>query len=172
MALPLEQYGLIGDCRTAALVGADGSIDWRCLPRFDSPACFAGCSVGPEHGLWRIAPVHDPRTVAQRYRGDTLIVETELATSAGAIRLVDFMSLGSEAADGVRMVEGVRGSVPARLDLTLRPDYGEVVPWVQRTQDGLTAIVGPGLWRLRSPVPLVNEQFTTPCTRDSVSRSI
>ena len=161
MALPLEQYGLIGDCQTAALVGADGSIDWLCLPRFDSPACFAALLGTPEHGRWRIAPVHDARMVAQRYRGDTLIVETELTTNEGAIRLVDFMSLRSEAADVVRLVEGVRGSVPARLDLTLRSDYGEVVPWVRRTKDGLIAIAGPSLWRLRSPVPLVNEEFRT-----------
>jgi GH15 family glucan-1,4-alpha-glucosidase len=161
MALRLEQYALIGDCQTAALVGANGSIDWLCLPRFDSAACFAALLGGPEHGRWRISPVASARHVTQRYRGDTLLLETVFSVDDGEARILDFMSLRSAVADVVRIVEGVRGSVPMRLDLTLRADYGEVVPWVRRTNDGLTAIAGPDLWRLRSPVPLANEHFAT-----------
>ena len=161
MPLALEQYALIGDCQTAALVGADGSIDWLCLPRFDSAACFAALLGGPEHGRWRFATVDPPQQVRQRYRGDTLILETEFDTGEGTIRLVDFMSLRTSAADVVRLVEGVRGNVRIRMDLTLRSDYGEVVPWVRRTADGLRAIAGPDCWRLRSPVPIVNQNFAT-----------
>jgi GH15 family glucan-1,4-alpha-glucosidase len=161
MALPLERYALIGDCQTAALVGADGAIDWLCLPRFDSPACFAALLGGPEHGRWRISTSEASHKTIQQYRGETLVLETEFRARGGAVRVIDFMSLRSEVADVVRIVEGVSGSLPMRLDLTLRSDYGEVVPWVRRTEDGLVAIAGPDLWRLRSPVPLVNENFTT-----------
>jgi GH15 family glucan-1,4-alpha-glucosidase len=161
MAHPLEHYALIGDCQTAALVGADGSIDWLCLPRFDSPACFAALLGAPEHGRWRISTAEKPHQTIQKYRDDSLVLETEFRAHGSAVRVVDFMSLRSEVADVVRIVEGVSGSLPMRLDLTLRSDYGEVVPWVRRTEDGLVAIAGPDLWRLRSPVPLVNENFTT-----------
>jgi GH15 family glucan-1,4-alpha-glucosidase len=139
----LERYALIGDCQTAALVGANGSIDWLCLPRFDSRACFAALLGDSEHGRWRISSAEAPRSVAQRYRDGTLILETALRTSRGAVRLVDFMPLRGDVADVIRFVEGVEGSVPMRLDLTLRADYGDVVPWVRRTPDGLTAIAGP-----------------------------
>jgi GH15 family glucan-1,4-alpha-glucosidase len=161
MSLRIEQYGLIGDCQTAALVGSDGSIDWLCLPRFDSAACFAALLGTPEHGRWQIQPGVPSRTSRRQYRADTLVLETEFETDAGSVRLVDFMSLRSDVADVVRMVEGVDGTVPMRMDFTIRSEYGSVVPWVRRADDGIVAIAGPDLWRLRSPIPLINEDFTT-----------
>jgi len=161
VSLKIEHYALIGDCQTAGLVGHDGSIDWLCLPRFDSPSCFAALLGGPEHGQWRLHPAVEPRRTHQHYRDDTLIVETEFDCGPGAVRLIDFMSLGSDAADVVRIVEGTRGTVPMEMTLTLRTDYGSTVPWVRRTDDGLIAIAGPDLLRLRSPVGLRNENFAT-----------
>jgi GH15 family glucan-1,4-alpha-glucosidase len=161
MPLRIENYALIGDCQTAGLVGNDGSLDWLCLPRFDSPACFAALLGTPDHGRWRFHPAGVERASRQRYRDHTLIVETEFDTSSGSVRLVDFMSLGSDVADVVRIVEGIRGSVQMEMDLTLRPDYGAAIPWIRRTDDGLTAIAGPDLLRLRSPVPIVNADFAT-----------
>ena len=161
MALALEEYALLGDCQTAALVGRDGSIDWLCLPRFDSAACFAALLGGPEHGRWRLNLPEPIRAARRRYRPGTLILETEFESDGGVARVIDFMSLRSDVADVVRIVEGVRGSVRMRMDLTLRPDYGAVVPWLQRTTDGVVAIAGPDLLRLRSAVPLVNENFQT-----------
>lgn len=161
MASRLEQYALIGDCQTAALVGADGSIDWLCLPRFDSAACFAALLGTCEHGRWRLAPTARVKATQRRYRSNTLVLETDFLTDAGTIRLIDFMSLRSDVADVVRVVQSLSGDVPVRLDLTLRSDYGTVIPWVRRTEDGIVGIAGPDLFRLRSPVPLVNENFAT-----------
>lgn len=157
----LEHYGLIGDCQTAALVSAHGSIDWLCLPRFDSAACLAALLGGPEHGRWQLHPAAPVRAARQRYRGETLVLETEYDVDGGAARIIDFMPLRSDAADVVRIVEGVRGSVPMSMHLTLRFDYGSIVPWVRRTEDGLSAIAGPDRVRLRSPVPVKNENFET-----------
>src|SRR3954469_20130436 len=117
MALPIEDYAVLGDTGTAALVGKDGSVDWLCLPRFDSPACFAALLGGPDNGRWRIAPAGEGRAVRRRYRGDTLILETEFETDAGVVRLVDFMPPRGEAPDLIRIVEGVKGRVPMHLDL-------------------------------------------------------
>jgi GH15 family glucan-1,4-alpha-glucosidase len=161
VALKIEQYGLIGDCQAAALVGDNGSIDWLCLPRFDSAAFLAALLGGPEHGRWQLRPAKPVRGARQKYRPDTLILETVFETEDGSARLIDFMSLRSEVADVVRIVEGVRGTVPMRMDLTIRCEYGSVIPWVQRTEDGITAIAGPDLLRLRSVVPLTNENFAT-----------
>jgi GH15 family glucan-1,4-alpha-glucosidase len=161
MALPLEQYGFIGDCQSGALVGSNGAIDWLCLPRFDSPACFAALLGTPEHGRWQLSPAGDGWSARQRYRGETMILETEFSSPAGAVRIIDFMSLRSTVADVVRIVEGVRGTVEMQMHLTLRSDYGVVVPWVVGTGNGLRAIAGPDQWRLRTSVPLVNEQFET-----------
>jgi GH15 family glucan-1,4-alpha-glucosidase len=161
MALSLEQYALIGDCQAAGLVGLDGSIDWLCLPRFDSAACFAALLGDSGHGRWCIRAAGAARATRRRYRGDTLVLETEFDAPEGTVRLIDFMSLRTDAADLVRIVEGVRGRVPVRMDLTIRFDYGSIVPWVRRIADGLTATAGPDLLRLRSPVPLTNENFTT-----------
>ena len=161
MALRLEHYGLIGDCGTAALVGRDGSIDWLCLPRFDSSACFAALLGRPEHGRWLIRPVADDARSRQGYRGDTLVLETEFDSASGRVSIIDFMPLRGEAADLVRLVEGVSGRVAMRMELTIRSHYGEIIPWVRRTEDGLVAIAGPDAWRLRAPVPLRNENFAT-----------
>ena len=144
----IEDYAMIGDCLTSALVAMDGSVDWLCLPRFDSPACFAALLGGPDNGRWRIAPAEEITATRRQYRGSTLILETEFETAEGAVRLIDFMPPRGEAPDLVRIVEGVRGRVPMHLDLTLRFDYGSVVPWVQRVDGGITATAGPDLVRI------------------------
>lgn len=161
MALRIEQYALIGDCQTAGLVGANGSIDWLCLPRFDSAACFAALLGTAEHGRWQLSPAAEVRATKRQYHANTLVLETDCRTDGGAVRIIDFMSLRSDAADVVRIVVGLEGMVPMRLDLTLRSEYGTVVPWLRRTADGIVAIAGPDLLRLRSPVPLSNENFAT-----------
>ena len=161
MALRIEQYALIGDCQTAGLVGANGSIDWLCLPRFDSGACFAALLGTAEHGRWQLRPAVDVRASQRQYRPNTLVLETDFRTDGGVVRVIDFMSLRSDVADVVRIVVGLKGTVPMRLDLTLRSEYGTVVPWVRRTEDGIVAIAGPDLLRLRCPVPLTNEHFAT-----------
>jgi GH15 family glucan-1,4-alpha-glucosidase len=161
MPLRIEDYGLIGDCQAAALVGRDGSIDWLCLPRFDSPACFAALLGRPEHGRWLIAPAGEVRKTSRRYRGESLVLETEYETAEGTVAIIDCMPVRVRAPDLVRVVEGRRGQVRLKLELILRFDYGSIIPWVQRTEDGLSAIAGPDRVQVRSPVPLVNENFTT-----------
>jgi GH15 family glucan-1,4-alpha-glucosidase len=153
-------YALIGDLHTAALVGRDGSIDWLCLPRFDAPACFAALLGGPDNGHFRLAPAADG-TVSRRYVGDTLILETSWETGDGTVRVVDFMPPRGEAADVVRIVEGVSGRVPMRLDLRLRFGYGHIAPWVRHTDEGLSAIAGPDAVWLRTDVPLHGEGGAT-----------
>jgi GH15 family glucan-1,4-alpha-glucosidase len=154
-ALPLriEDYALIGDCETAALVGRDGSIDWLCWPRFDSGACFAALLGTPDHGRWLIAPTETAPRVRRRYRPGTLILETEFATAEGAVTLVDFMPPRGSASDVVRIVVGKSGTVEMALELVLRFDHGSVVPWVRRLEDKtLAAIAGPDMVVLRTPV--------------------
>src|SRR4051794_21548701 len=113
----IEDYALIGDCQTAALVGRDGSIDWLCLPRFDSPACFAALLGTPEHGRWLLAPAGPVHRVERRYREETLVLETEFVTDDGTVALMDFMPPRTEVLDLVRIVEGRRGRVPMRMEL-------------------------------------------------------
>ena len=158
----IEDYALIGDCQTAALVSLEGSIDWLCWPRFDSPACFAALLGGPEHGHWRIAPVGTAQ-VRRRYRPDTLVLETDFETAQGAVTLVDFMPIGSVYSDLVRMVIGRRGRVPMNMDGVLRFDYGASVPWIRYSADGraVRAIAGPDMVHLSSPVALENRQRAT-----------
>ncbi len=136
----IEDYALIGDCQTAALVSRDGSIDWLCWPRFDSPACFAALLGKPEHGRWRISPKDPPKSVRRSYRRDTLILETEFETAEGAVTLIDFMPVRSspsgEMSDLVRMVIGRRGRVAMQMQMILRLDYGTAVPWVSRLAVG------------------------------------
>jgi GH15 family glucan-1,4-alpha-glucosidase len=122
MSMRIEDYGLLGDLHTAALVGRDGSVDWLCLPRLDSPACFAALLDTEEAGRWRLAPTGAGRCARRRYRGDTLVLESEWDTPDGTVRLLDFMPPRGEAADIVRIVEGVRGSVEVEMDLRLRFD--------------------------------------------------
>src|SRR5439155_17603944 len=131
MPLPIEQYALLGDATTAALVGLDGSIDWLCVPRFDSGACFAALLGGPEHGRWLIAPA-GPFTARRRYVGDTMILETEFATATGRVKVTDFMPPRDRRADVFRRVEGLDGTVEMEHEYVLRFDYGRVIPWVRR----------------------------------------
>ena len=159
----IEDYALIGDCHSAALVGRDGSIDWLCWPRFDSAACFAGLLGKREHGRWRLAPVGIERCARRRYRGDSLILETDFETSDGAVTLVDFMPMRAEHCHLVRMVLGRRGRVKMEMEFILRFDYGASVPWVTRLQkgDGIRAVAGPDMVVLRSPVSLQGRELTT-----------
>ncbi len=157
----IEDYALIGDCLTSALVGEDGSVDWLCLPRFDSPACFAALLGGPDNGRWRISPKGAITSTRRRYRGDTLVLETEFETAEGAVRLIDFMPPRGEAPDLVRIVEGVRGRVAMDLELILRFDYGSIVPWVEREGTSLTATAGPDMVRIVAGADLRGENFTT-----------
>ena len=158
---PIEDYALIGDCETAALVSRSGSIDWLCFPRFDSLACFAALLGGPEHGRWLLAPAGEPRAVRRRYREGTLVLETEFETAEGIVAVIDCMPVRGDVPDVFRVVEGRRGRVPMRTELTIRFDYGSLTPWVRRTEDGLTAIGGVNLVRVRTPVPLRGENFHT-----------
>ncbi len=145
----IEDYALIGDCHTAALVGRDGSIDWLCLPRFDSGACFAALLGTEQHGRWLIAPEAEVRRVRRRYRPGTLVLETEYETDDGAVTLIDCMPPRTEEPDLVRVVVGKRGRVRMRMQLVIRFDYGSIVPWVRRTDGSLQAIAGPDMLRLR-----------------------
>ena len=151
MARRIEDYALIGDCETAALVGRDGSIDWLCWPRFDSEACFAALLGKPENGRWLIAPDGPVRRIERRYRDNTLILETDFETPEGAVTLIDFMPIRDIASDIVRIVVGRRGEVPIRMELVIRFDYGRLVPWVSRVgEDCLRAIAGPHSTILRT----------------------
>lgn len=161
MALRIEDYALIGDTRTAALVGSDGSIDWLCAPRFDAPACFAALLGGSEHGRWKIAPTEPPTNVRRRYRDGTLVLETEFETADGAVRITDCMPLPDERVEVARMVEGVSGTVTLDCELVIRFDYGRIVPWVRRLDGGVSATAGPDALLLRTPVPTHGEGFTT-----------
>jgi GH15 family glucan-1,4-alpha-glucosidase len=159
MPLPIENYALIGDCHAAALVGSDGSMDWLCLPRFDSPACFAALLGGPEHGRWRIAPAASSRAVRRRYRGASLILETEFETDEGKVRVIDFMPLSDQRWDIVRIVEGLSGRVIIRMELVVRFDYGSIVPWVHRSGGVLLLTAGPDTLELAASVPIQGENM-------------
>jgi GH15 family glucan-1,4-alpha-glucosidase len=143
MPLPLERYGLIGDTQTAALVGEDGSIDWLCLPRFDSAACFTALLGGPEHGRWLIAPHGEIRAVRRRYRPNSLVLETEYDVDGGTVRVIDFMPPRQRDPDLVRVVEGVRGEVAMRMELVVRYDYGYIAPWIRSIDGTWHLIAGP-----------------------------
>ena len=161
MAARIEDYAIIGDCRTAALVSRDGSIDWFCCPRFDSEACFAALLGTPEHGRWLIAPRGDAQ-ITRRYRPNTLVLETSFETEDGAATMIDFMPLGARHSTIVRLLFGVRGKVTMRTELILRFGYGAIVPWVTRLEDGaLRAIAGPDMVILRTPVHVRGEDMTT-----------
>src|SRR5215213_2233343 len=159
MVSRIEDYALIGDLQTCALVARDGSIDWMCVPRFDSPACFAALLGTPEHGRWRIAPADAIRDMQRCYRDDTLILETTFTTDSGRVRVIDFMPMRTEAIDLVRIVEGVEGRVSMRMDFALRFDYGSIVPWVRAIDGGIRAVAGPDTVYLRADVPLHGEGF-------------
>ena len=152
---------MIGDCHTAALVSKHGSIDWLCLPHFDSPACFAALIGTPENGHWSISPVEPIAAVRRRYREGSLILETEFETESGSATLIDCMVLREEMPELFRVVVGTRGQIRMELELVLRFDYGSVVPWVRRIEGGISAIAGPDMIRLRSDVELLGENMKT-----------
>ena len=160
MAL-IEDYGLIGDLQTAALVSRHGCIDWLCFPRFDSGACFAALLGDEENGRWSLQPASGITSTERRYRGDTLVLETELACDEGVVRLIDFMPPRGEAPDVVRIVEGVEGTVPMKMRLSIRFDYGSIVPWVRRRDEGVHAVAGPDALFLAAPVDLVGRNLHT-----------
>jgi GH15 family glucan-1,4-alpha-glucosidase len=168
MSSRIEDYALIGDCETAALVARDGSIDWLCWPRFDSCACFAALLGTPEHGRWLIAPTAEPTRISRCYVEDTLVLETTFTTGAGEVTLVDFMPPrgdedGHDLSDLVRLVVGKRGAVDMRMELILRFDYGSAVPWVEQLPDGsgITGVAGPDRVVLHTPVKLRGENKHT-----------
>ncbi len=161
MSTPIEDYALIGDCHTAALVSRAGSIDWLCLPRFDSPAAFAALLGTEDHGRWLIAPRSPVRRIERRYRPGTLVLETTFETDEGSVTLIDFMPPRQRHPTLVRIVEGQRGTVPMRLQLAIRYDYGSITPWVRRTEHGLRAVAGPDMLSLHTPLDLRGEGLTT-----------
>jgi GH15 family glucan-1,4-alpha-glucosidase len=157
----IEEYALLGDMQTAALVSREGSIDWCCFPRFDSGACFAALLGGPEHGRWKLAPTGEVRRSERRYLPDTMILETIHETNEGVVRVLDFMPPRGVAPDIVRIVEGIRGRVTMRSELVIRFDYGRIVPWVQRVDHSRLAIGGPDAICLRTPTDIHGEDMTT-----------
>jgi GH15 family glucan-1,4-alpha-glucosidase len=156
----IEEYALLGDLQTAALVSRTGSIDWCCFPRFDSGACFAALLGTPDHGRWLLAPAGEVRAT-RRYRHDTLILESVYETDEGRVRAVDFMPPRGEAPDIVRIVEGLEGEVGMRSELVVRFDFGKIVPWVRRVDHARVAIAGPDALCLRTPVETHGEELTT-----------
>jgi GH15 family glucan-1,4-alpha-glucosidase len=161
MAAKIEDYAMIGDCETAALVDRNGSIDWLCWPNFSSEACFAALLGTEENGCWKIGPAKGEWTTTRRYRDHTLILETTFEHADGAVRLIDFMPIRELYSDVVRIVEGVRGSLELRMELVLRFDYGRTVPWVTGIEDGVRAIAGPNLAMLHTSVPVHGESLKT-----------
>jgi GH15 family glucan-1,4-alpha-glucosidase len=161
MASPIEDYGLIGDCRSAALISREGSIDWLCWPRFDSEACFAALLGTPDNGRWLVAPQQEAR-VTRRYRPNTLILETHFESPDGAATLVDFMPIDGDRSEIIRIVHGTRGKLAMRTELIVRFDYGAIVPWVTRLENGaMRAIAGPDMVVLRTPVHVKGKGMTT-----------
>jgi GH15 family glucan-1,4-alpha-glucosidase len=157
----IEDYALLSDLHTAALVGRDGAIDWLCLPRFDSPACFAALLGDGNAGTWRIAPTAGGAASRRGYRGETLVLESEWDTREGTVRVIDCMPPRDENAAVVRIVEGVSGRVPMRMDFRLRFDYGHVVPWVRSRDEELAAIAGPDAVWLRTTVQMRGQDKAT-----------
>ncbi len=161
----IEDYGLIGDLHTAALVGTDGSVDWMCMPHFDSPACFAALLDTPDAGCWSVAPTAGGVCSSRRYVGETLVLESTWENTDGAVRVLDFMPPRGHEADVVRIVEGVRGRVEMTSRLRLRFDYGHVVPWVRQDgHGGIVAVAGPDSAYLTTPVELTGQEMATVAT--------
>src|SRR2546423_4882624 len=155
----IEDYALIGDLQTAALVSREGSIDWCCFPRFDSGACFAALLGTPNHGRWLLAAASRVQRHERRYRTGTLILESIFETEEGTVRAIDFMPPRGEAPDIVRIVEGLDGDVPMRSELVIRFDYGKIVPWLRRIDDARLAIAGPDALCIRTPVEMVGKDM-------------
>src|SRR5688500_2595441 len=151
----IEDYGLVGDLESAALVGRNGSVDWLCLPRFDSASCFTALLGAERHGRWLVAPAGEVRSSSRRYRPGTLILETDFTTAEGEVRVIDFMPRRARGHPRLmRIIEGLRGRVPMRMDMSLRPDYGSIKPWTELVPDGAVATAGPDSFRLSTPMPL------------------
>ncbi|CAN5168747.1 glycoside hydrolase family 15 protein [soil metagenome] len=161
MPLPIEDYALLSDTESAALVGRDGSIDWLCFPRFDSGACFAALLGGPEHGRWLLAPQGEPRRVRRSYRAGSLVLETIFEVDGGEVAVIDCMPPRDAHLDVVRVVEGRRGRVDMVTKLVVRFDYGATVPWVHRLDGTLTMVAGPDALRLVTPVEVRGREMTT-----------
>ncbi len=161
MPLRIEDYGLIGDTHTAGLVGRNGSIDWLCLPRFDSGACFAALLGEARHGRWIINPAAPTTATSRRYRTQTLILETTFETASGVVRVIDFMTPRRGEPDVIRIVEGVRGEVPMEMELVIRFDYGSIVPWVRTIDGHLQAIAGPDAVSLWTTAQTHGKDLTT-----------
>ena len=158
---PIEDYALLSNLRTAALVSRTGSVDWLCLPRFDSAACFAALLGRPEHGRWLIAPSGEAKSVERRYLPETLVLETIFETDDGAFRLVDFMPPERDDTVLARIVEGLEGEVEISTELVLRFEYGSAVPWLQRKDHVWLAVVGPHAVRIDSSIDLEGKDFTS-----------
>ncbi|MGY4497460.1 GH15 family glucan-1,4-alpha-glucosidase [Bradyrhizobium sp. GM24.11] len=161
MSEKIENYALIGDCETAALVGRNGSIDWLCWPAFDSDACFAAILGTHKNGRWLVAPSDDIITISRRYLGDTLILETRFETKSGTVALIDFMPPRGKASDIVRLVRGLTGTVKMRMELVIRFGFGVDIPWVRRIDHSLLAIAGQDMTVLRTPAKTRGEDMTT-----------
>ncbi|MEY2525497.1 MAG: hypothetical protein QOE73_268 [Verrucomicrobiota bacterium] len=157
----IEDYGFLSDTQTGALVSREGCVDWLCLPRFDSAACFASLIGEKKNGHWLFTPAENIEKLRRRYRGDTLIIETEIETKSGAVRLIDFMPPRGENPDIIRIVEGLRGEVPMQMELIIRFEYGLITPWVRKAHDGLEAIAGPDALILRTPIETRGKDLTT-----------
>jgi GH15 family glucan-1,4-alpha-glucosidase len=167
--LRIEDYGLIGDMHSAALVGRDGSVDWLCLPRFDSASCFTGLLGDERNGRWRVAPAGEPRASSRRYRPGTLVLETDFETADGAVRVIDFMPRRGDGPPRLmRIIEGLSGRVPMQMELVLRPDYGTIAPWLEHAPDGVIATAGPDEFRLTTTLPLEIEDGTVRAEFDMV----
>lgn len=161
MPLPIEDYALIGNGRTAALVGRDGSIDWMCVPRFDAPACFAALLGSPDNGRWLISPASEVTATKRRYREGTLVLETEFECDEGKVRVIDVMPWDDARIDVVRIVEGISGVVSMKMELVVRYDYGKVIPWVRQVDDTIRATAGPDTLELRTRVATRGERMST-----------
>ena len=161
MSQRIEDYALIGDCETAALVGRNGSIDWLCWPAFDSDACFAAILGDRKNGRWLVAPAEDVTSISRRYLGNTLILETRFETKSGTVALIDFMPPRGKASDIVRLVRGIKGKVKMRMELVIRFGFGVDIPWVRRIDHSLMAIAGQDMTVLRTPVETRGEDLTT-----------
>ena len=161
MAERIEDYGMIGDLQTVALVSRHGCIDWLCVPRFDSGAIFAALLGDTENGHWTLQPAGDFRSRGRAYRGDTLVLDTDFETDTGAVRITDFMPPRGQTPDLVRIVEGLGGSVDMRMELALRFDYGSIIPWVRSLDGQLVGMAGPDAVSLRTPVELEGRDLKT-----------
>src|SRR5438105_6510598 len=157
----IEDYAFLSDTQTGALVSRDGCVDWLCFPRFDSGACFASLLGTRDNGHWRFWPKEKIDRTNRRYRGETLILETEIETKSGAVRLIDFMPPRGENPDLIQIVEGIRGEVAMQMELIIRFDYGRTIPWVRTAHGGLEAIAGPNGLILRTPVKTQGKDLTT-----------